>query len=89
MTLQRRLTKLEARGSAALDGPRMIYLCAAPDGGPMGAVLRGGQTLARADDETEAAFDLRAKAVAGDMQAAQEHVLATLARKHNGGGDDA
>lgn len=90
MTLRNRLVKLEGtRGGNDPDGPTVIFLLPTPIDGQMVAILQGGQTLLQAGGEAEAAFTLRARAAAGDVQAAQEHVLATLARKHDGGGNEA
>ncbi|EYD75849.1 hypothetical protein Rumeso_02631 [Rubellimicrobium mesophilum DSM 19309] len=74
MTLERRLAKLEtARGAMAPEGPRVIFLSAmSPDdtGGLSNrvevALLVGGSSLERGEDETEADFERRALAAAED-----------------------
>ncbi len=70
MTLDRRLARLEAaRGDMAPEGPRVIFLAAMHPDGVGGhtsrievALLVGGDSLERDQDETEADFKRRALA---------------------------
>jgi hypothetical protein len=62
VTLRKRLDRLEGKRGAAALGPCVIFLCEAETGEPLTAILLGGGTLTRKDEETADAFTARASA---------------------------
>ena len=58
MTLRRRIGKLEA-ARPEVEWPRVIYV-SGPDGDPRGALIVGGENVARLNGESAAAFKVRA-----------------------------
>lgn len=92
MTLQKRLAKLEAQRHRQHGGPRVIMfnLGWRDDEGNLQSIAHtaivlngtGWQTITRETDEPEAAFRLRADAMAVDLEAGSAWTLAALRRKH-------
>jgi hypothetical protein len=92
MTLQKRLAKLEAKRQGQQNGPRVIIteVYWRDDQGNLQSIAHtanvltgsGWQTITRETDEPEAEFQLRADAMAGDLEAGSAWTLAALRRKH-------
>jgi len=92
MTLQKRLAKLEAKRQWQHGGPQVIMFnfCWRDDEGNLQSIAHtanvltdsGWQTITRETDEPEVEFQLRADAMAGDLEAGSAWALAALRRKH-------
>ena len=86
MTLQKRLAKLATQRHRLPGGPRVIMFnfCWRDDEGNMQSIAQsanaltgsGWQTITRETDEPEAAFQLRADPLAGDLEAGSAWTLA-------------
>ena len=81
MTLERRLSKLEAAQDARPDANAAASFAA------LAATLDRLAERKAAGDETAQA-EIQALALAGNQSAAQAFALSALTRKHGGGGDD-
>jgi hypothetical protein len=91
MTLQKRLAKLEAQRQRLHGGPRVIMfnVCWRDDKGNLQSIAQtakvltgtGWEAITREADEPEAEFQLRADALAGELEAGRAWALA--ARRRN------
>lgn len=63
MTIRKRIERLETkRGKPAGDVPSVIFLCCGETGEPLGAILVGGGSISREQNESREAFEARAMA---------------------------